>query len=306
MKKLLSCILATVVGTLAAQAQKPALDHSVYDGWKSLGRPSVPYDGPWMYYTLSPQQGDGELHVVNAVTGSEWTCPRAAEFKISLDGTRAVYKIKPTYEQTRQARIKKKKPDQMPKDTLAVLDLKTGAVEKFDLVNSLYLPFELADWIAYTKHVEKKDSLLRKEDVIVLNIKTMTRDTLKTVTSPSFNRTGRQIAYLCKPGAKDTLRRAGLCLYDVAAGVTDTLLVVDKKAKVGKVYWNETGDRFAFYANLDTAKAASKFIDVYTWADGRVDKVLDHAHASIPEGWKLSDNPSLGWRFGDRALTVGL
>ena len=128
MKKLLAGILAMVLGTLALQAQKPALDHSVYDGWKSLGRPSVPYDGAWMYYTLSPQQGDGELHVVNAVTGAEWTCPRASDFKISLDGTKAVYKIKPSYEETRQARIKKKKADQMPKDSLAVLDLKTGAV----------------------------------------------------------------------------------------------------------------------------------------------------------------------------------
>ena len=190
------------------------------------------------------------------------TCPRATDFKISLDGTKAVYKIKPRYEETRQARIKKKKADQMPKDSLAILDLQTGSVEKFDLLNALYVPFELADWIAYTKHVEKKDSLLKKEDVIVLNIKTLTRDTLKTVTNPTFNRTGRQIAYMCKPGAKDSLRRAGVCLYDAAAAVTDTLLFADKKAQLGKFFWNEAGDRFAFYANLDTSKAASKFIDV--------------------------------------------
>ena len=66
---------------------------------------------------------------------------------------------------------------------------------------------------------------------------------LKTVTSPSFNRTGRQIAYVCNPGAKDSLRRAGVCLYDAAAAVTDTLLVADKKAQLGKFFWNEAGDR---------------------------------------------------------------
>ena len=306
MKRTLLCALALLLGTLAMQAQKPALDHSVYDDWKSLSRPAVPYDGAWMYYTLSPQQGDGVLHVVNAVTGAEWSCPRATDFKISLDGTKAVYKIKPRYEETRQARIKKKKADQMPKDSLAILDLQTGSVEKFDLLNALYVPFELADWIAYTKHVEKKDSLLKKEDVIVLNIKTLTRDTLKTVTNPTFNRTGRQIAYMCKPGAKDSLRRAGVCLYDAAAAVTDTLLFADKKAQLGKFFWNEAGDRFAFYANLDTAKTAAKQIDVYTWSDGQVNKVLDHGHAAIPEGWKLSGEPGLGWRFGDWALTVGL
>ena len=111
MRKLLASILATVVGTLALQAQKPALDHSVYDDWKSLSRASVPWDGAWMYYTVSPQQGDGVLTVRNALDGREWTCPRATDFKISADGTKAVYKIKPAYQQTRQARIKKKKPD---------------------------------------------------------------------------------------------------------------------------------------------------------------------------------------------------
>ena len=75
MRKLLTYFLATVAGTLALQAQKPALDHSVYDGWKSLGKASVPWDGAWMSYTLSPQQGDGVLYLVNAVNGTEWSCP---------------------------------------------------------------------------------------------------------------------------------------------------------------------------------------------------------------------------------------
>ena len=257
MKKLLASILATVLGTLALQAQKPALDHSVYDDWKSLSRASVPYDGPWLYYTVSPQQGDGVLTVRNVVDGREWTCPRAADFKISADGKKAVYKIKPAYQETRQARIKKKKPEEMPRDTLAVLDLESGAVEKVPDLTALHVPFLLSDWVAYTRRIGKKDSLLKKEDILVLNIKTMDRDTLRAVSNLTFNRPGWRIAYECKPGAKDTLRQAGVCLYDPAAGVTDTLLVADKKAQLGKIYWNENGDRFAFYANLDTAKAVS-------------------------------------------------
>ena len=306
MRKLLTYFLATVAGTLALQAQKPALDHSVYDGWKSLGKASVPWDGAWMSYTLSPQQGDGVLYLVNAFNGLERNCERGADLKLSSDGTKAVYKIKPFYEETRQARIKKKKPDQMPKDTLAILDLQTGDVEKIDKLNALYVPFLLGDWIAYTRHLDKKDSLIKKEDVIILNIRNLTRDTLRTVTNLTFNRPGDKIAYMVKAGAKDSLRRSGVCLYDPATRVTDTVLFTDRKAQLGKIYWNEEGDRFAFYANLDTAKTASKQIDVYTWADGQVTKVLDHAHASIPEGWKLSSQPGLGWRFGDCALTVGL
>ena len=305
MRKLLACIAATALGALALQAQKPALDHSVYDDWKSLSRASVPYDGPWLYYTVSPQQGDGMLTVRNVVDGREWTCPRATDFKISADGKKAVYKIKPRYEETRQAKIKKKKADEMPRDTLAVLDLQSGEVEKIADLTALHVPFLLADWVAYARHVNKKDSLLKKDDIIVLNIKNLGRDTLRAVTNLTFNRPGWRIAYECKPDAKDTLRRPGVCLYNPASGITDTLLTADKKAKLGRIFWNENGDRFAFYANLDTAKAASKFIDIYVYEDGEVRKALDHAHAAIPEGWKLSDKPGLGWRFGDRVLTVG-
>ena len=305
MRRLLLNLLALTLGLLPLSAQKPAMDHSVYDGWKSLSRCSVPWDGPWMFYTVSPQQGDGILTVRNTVDGREWKVERASDIKISEDGTKGVCRIRPKYEETRQAKIKKKKPDQMPRDTLAILDLKTGALEKIPDLSSSHLPFLLADWIAYSKQVDKKDSLLKKGDVIVLNVKTMARDTLRTAANLTFNRPGRRIAYTVTPEAKDTLHPAGVCLYDPATGVTDTLLAADRKAKLGKIFWNEAGDRFAFYANLDTAKAAAKHIDVYTYADGVTAKVLDHGNAAIPEGWKLSDRPGIGWRFGDKVLTLG-
>lgn len=305
MRRLLLSLLAPALGLLPLSAQKPALDHSVYDGWKSVSRCSVPWDGPWMYYTVSPQQGDGVLTVRNTVDGREWKVERASEVKVSEDGTKAVCRIKPKYETTRQARIKKKRPDQMPHDSLGILDLRTGSVEIIPDLNSSHLPFLLSDWIAFTKHEDKKDSLLKKGDVIVLNVKTLSRDTLHAAANLVFNRPGDRIAYMVTPDAKDTLHRSGVCLYDPATGVTDTLLVADRKAKLGKIYWNEAGDRFAFYANLDTAKAAARHIDVYTYADGVTAKVLDHGNAAIPEGWKLSDRPGIGWRYGDRVLTLG-
>ena len=194
MRRLLLSLLALALGLSPLSAQKPAMDHSVYDGWKSLSRCSVPWDGPWMFYTVSPQQGDGVLTVRNTVDGREWKVERASDIKISEDGTKGVCRIRPKYEQTRQAKIKKKKPDQMPRDTLAILDLQTGAVEKIPDLSNTHLPFLLADWIAYSKQLDKKDSLLKKGDVIVLNVKTMARDTLRTAANLTFNRPGRRIA----------------------------------------------------------------------------------------------------------------
>ena len=301
--KVAACAAFSFALSLGAQAQKPALDHSVYDSWHSLTRPVIPLNGEWVVYTVSPQQGDAVLYLRKYDGSVSYACPRAYDHKISADGTKAVYKIRPLYEQTRKAKIAKKKPDQMPHDSLAVIDLATGDVEKIANLKSLVVPFSLGDYVVYTKIVDKKDSLLKKEDHIILNIKTMSQDTIHFASNLKFNPRGSLLAYDVKPAAKDSVLQAGVYLYS-SAGV-DTLFRTDKKATLGSIFWNEAGDQFAFYANADTTKDAKKYTDVYLWAEESVRKVADHADPAIPEGWKLSDKPSIGWRKGDSMLTLG-
>src|ERR1700752_3181175 len=42
-------------------AQKKPLDHSVYDGWQSIGERMISNDGKWVVYTINVQEGDNEL-----------------------------------------------------------------------------------------------------------------------------------------------------------------------------------------------------------------------------------------------------
>jgi hypothetical protein len=42
-------------------SQKKPLDHTVYDGWQSLGERKINNDGTWIAYTVEPQEGDGKL-----------------------------------------------------------------------------------------------------------------------------------------------------------------------------------------------------------------------------------------------------
>ena len=42
-------------------AQKKPLDHSVYDGWQSIGEKMISNDGKWVAYTIAVQEGDNEL-----------------------------------------------------------------------------------------------------------------------------------------------------------------------------------------------------------------------------------------------------
>lgn len=305
MNRLTVITAMAVCAAQVAQAQKPALDHSVYDGWKSLSRVSIPDDGPWMYYTVSPQEGDGVLYLENVIDSRKYEIDRVSEIKIDASGTVAVCRISPRFADTRKAKIAKKKPDDMPHDSLCVLDLATGARECFGDVKSVVFPHTLVDHVVYSKFVSKKDTLLHDGDRIVLNIRTMERDTLRSVSDLSINRAGTALSFSVKPAAKDSVTRAGVCVYNMAACALDTLLTGAKGSRFGKMYWNGDGDKFAFYACLDTARSAAKDIDIYLYDGAGTTRVLAHDAPGIPEGWCLSDKASIGWRGGDTYLTVG-
>ncbi len=324
MKRLSIIILAILAIPFAATAQKPALDHSVYDGWKSVARLSDPMNGEWVTYEINPQQGDGVLHVYNSKTGTEYTVDRGTSCRISLDGKKAVFKISPKYQETRQARIDKKKPDQMPRDTLGVMDLVSGEVTKYPLLKSMKVAFELVDHIVFTtnapekkaasegkkdekeaKKDEKKAPEQPKENLYVLNVKTLAIDTVKCSETCWLTDDGKGMAFVTKPAKKDSTTKRGIFLYDFASKKTTEVLTGDKKATFGSAYFNDNGDKLAFYANLDTAKDASKVTDIWLYENGSVRKLVDRNAKGIPEGWKISGKSAISFYADDSYVTFG-
>ena len=143
-------MMAAVLVTISAFAAKPPLDHSVYDGWKSVSRLVVENDGDWAQWTVAPQEGDLVLHLYNVKTGKTYNIERASQAKLSKDATKVVFKIAPKFQETRQAKIDKKKPAEMPKDSLGILDLVTGKIEKFPLLKGFKTGEKtLGDYIAF-------------------------------------------------------------------------------------------------------------------------------------------------------------
>ena len=68
---------------LNAQTSKPALDHSVYDGWKSAGNVTVFNDGEWGQFYLSPQEGDGTIEFYNLMTGRRISIERGQQVRFA-------------------------------------------------------------------------------------------------------------------------------------------------------------------------------------------------------------------------------
>lgn len=153
MRKILLIALA-IFSSLFSFAQKKPLDHSVYDGWKSAGERAITNDGKFAAYTINPQEGDGVLIVKGLESGYSKEVPRGYQARFSEDNRYLIFKIKPYFKDTREARIKKKRPDDMPKDSLGILDLRTDSLLKIARVKSVKTP-EKGDgqWLAY--HLDK-------------------------------------------------------------------------------------------------------------------------------------------------------
>lgn len=158
--------------TSFAFAQKKPLDHNVYDSWETLGEKKISNNGEWVVYTVDPQEGDGKLFVKNPAKSISLEFERGYAAGFSSNSNFLVFKVKPFFKDTREAKIKKKKTDEFPKDSLAVLNLSTLALEKIPSVVSYKLTEKNNEWIAYlsalrstdsTKPVSKKDTVVVKQ-----------------------------------------------------------------------------------------------------------------------------------------------
>ena len=94
------CMLA-----FAVQAQKKPLDHSVYDGWQSIGERMISNDGKFVVYTINPQEGDGSLVIQSSDGSFKKEIARGYNATISEDNQYVFFRIRPFFKDTRDARI---------------------------------------------------------------------------------------------------------------------------------------------------------------------------------------------------------
>ncbi|HKG58605.1 MAG TPA: prolyl oligopeptidase family serine peptidase [Pyrinomonadaceae bacterium] len=176
----LICTIA-LLGTMAlaqqttAPAAKRPLTHQDYDSWRSILAQQVSRDGKFVAYAYVPQDGDGEIVARNVATGVDWRAPRGyrppvpppddpgtnlAEFQaeqarllrpvFTADSRFLVFITEPTKAEVNKAKKEKKKPEDMPKNGLAIMDLSNGAVTRIERVKTFRVPEDGPGFIAYS------------------------------------------------------------------------------------------------------------------------------------------------------------
>lgn len=130
-------------------AQKKPLDHTVYDSWQHIGEKMISNDGKWVVYSIDPQEGDNELVIQSSDAQYKKSFPRGYAALITEDSRYVVFKIKPFYKDTREAKIKKKKTDDMPKDSIAIVEMGKEGIWKAAKAKGYKTPQKSYGWLAY-------------------------------------------------------------------------------------------------------------------------------------------------------------
>jgi hypothetical protein len=178
-KRLLLHFVFTLLILHHLSAQKKPLDHTVYDSWQSIGERMISNDGKWVVYSVNVQEGDNELVIQSTDNVADKKIfPRGYNAVITDDSRFAVFKIKPFFKDTREARIKKKRPDDMPKDSFAIVELGSYKTIKLPRIKTYKAPTDGDGWIAW--HLDKAvDSAVRQRPAPAVNNDKKLIDSLK-------------------------------------------------------------------------------------------------------------------------------
>lgn len=150
-----SILTVFILLPLLLVAQKKPLDHTVYDRWQSIGERAISHDGKWVVYTVMPQEGDAILYIQSTEdTANKKTVPRGYSAMLTADSRFVVFKIKPLFKETREARIKKKKIEDMPKDSIGIIKLGEDSVFKVTRIKTFKAPERSGGWLAYQKELD--------------------------------------------------------------------------------------------------------------------------------------------------------
>src|SRR6266850_2869860 len=174
----LVALLATALVNGLAQDRgsgtKRSLTHQDYDSWRSIQAPQISRDGKFIAYAFMAQDGDSEIVVRNRATGAEWRAPRgyrppapppddsipnfaeiiAAQARLvrpvfTADSRFVIFSVEPTKAEVNKAKKEKKKPEDMPKNALGIMDSSTGQVARIERVKSFQVPEDGSGFIAY-------------------------------------------------------------------------------------------------------------------------------------------------------------
>jgi dipeptidyl aminopeptidase/acylaminoacyl peptidase len=340
-------------------AVKRALTHNDYDAWRAIQLQQLSQDGRILTYALVPQDGDGEVVVMNLATGKEYRHPRGhrpettspaessgeengaeepdsdqrgpapggrgagaggSQLALTGDGRFAVFQAYPAKAETETARKARKRPEEMPKNSMGIMDLSTGQVEKVEKVRRFQVSEE-GGYLAYLLEPKTEErpaterapdaaaggrggaagSATRRaparaeygSDLILRNLQDKNERTFADVLDFTLTKDAKTLVYTVS-----SRKNEANGVYRVATGSQDAPLpLLAGKGKYTRLTWDEKQSRLVFSSDRDDAAAKQPKTKLY-YADSQSPAAVEILSTSTPgfrQGFVISDRGPLSF-----------
>ncbi|WP_313188800.1 S9 family peptidase [Sphingobacterium siyangense] len=326
MNKKSICIPFCFLAAFAAHAQKKPLDHTVYDSWQSVSSPYISKSGKFVLFQVVPQEGDNQLFLKTKENKELIQIPRGYNGKLTDTENHLLSLVKAPFAVTREAKIKKKKAEELPKDSLAIYNLTTSSLVKFAQVKSYKIADQNNNFVSFLFDKEinekseaktandatstKKSSDKKKKTVATLALYDLNSgDSVQfsSVDQYEWNKNGSKIVFSKKTDSKDSLsKESGVYLYEIA---TKKLKKISNgKGNYKNFKFDESGNQLAYLGDLSNEKALLKNYNLYYYSNGidTAQYLATKTSNGIPKNWAVSGDGDIRFSKNGEKLFFGI
>ena len=366
-------LLATIPFS-AAQAQQPAqakrpLNHQDYDSWRSILATQISRDGKFVAYAYMPQDGDGEIVVRNIATGVDWRAARGyrppvpppddpgtniAEFQAEMarllrpvftaDSRFVIFGTEPTKAELNKAKKDKKKPEDMPKNGIGIMDLSNGTVTRVERVKTFRVPEDGSGYFAYLLEAAKPEEKPSASPSATSSPATSSESTPAASPSaapatarPQAGRQGRKKEYGTELVLRNTAttnerkfsdvldftisKDAKTLVFTTSARKEETngvyavatdgdvppVALLSGKGKYQRLTWDEENTQLAFTSDKDEAEAKQPKFRVYHWnrKDPQGTEIVSITSPGFRKELVVSERANLSFSLDGSRLFLG-
>lgn len=340
--------LDTTSAQQAAQQAKRPLTHADYDSWRSIQFQQLSRDGRLLAYALVPQDGDGEVVVRNLQSGVEWRHGRgrrpdppttpgeggepqaqrpggqgfgggaSSQLAFTADASHLIFTIFPTKEEMQAARKARKRPDEMPKNALGIMDLSTGQVTRIERVKSFKVPESGSGFVAYALEA-KPEARGRGEgataergageraagerapggagarargqrreygtDLVLRNLADSSERTFADALDYSFSDDAKHLVFTVSSRQEDSNG-----IFAVTPGATtEPVALLKGKGRYTRLTWDEDATQLAFLSDRDDAASKAPRFKLYHWDRRAAQATEIPTAAGLRDGMAISE-----------------
>ncbi|EHQ41344.1 alpha/beta hydrolase family protein [Myroides odoratus] len=330
--------LLLLTATLGYGQKKP-LDHSVYDRWETIANKQFTNDGKAITYQIAQQEGDKTLVLQFLDQTKKEVFPRGEQAAFTADSKYIVFAIRPFYTDLKAVKNKKKKEDEIAKDSLAIYNLTQQTIVKIPQVKSFKLPQKGNGVLAYLlekeqdtvggkkKKAEKKTDKNEPLTLVVRQLETAKEERIANVVSYHFDEKGNYLVYVTanpEPKKKEDKKEEnkeevaeettvitsidqeyGAYALEVKTGKKTALLLGE--GKFTQFNLDKEGKQVVFTYTADEEKTLVKTYTIYHASlPKKATPLVANTSKGMPENWVVSENYTPQFSKNGKRLYFGI